>query len=1502
MRRIYSSLVALICLLSVGSLFAQVTNPTVSDVAPCVGDAVTVTWDPGSGGGGPYFITVSTSAYGGTDVTSGTQPSSSFIFNTNVASATYYVTVTGLDNIATNFSLITVDTPPTIPTGFTIDGDVKSLVCANVAFDLATTGGNTGTNGTIEWYANDEITALNSGDPYNVAAGIAVATTYKVRFEDAVCATNTAFLAVSVDVYAAPTAAATNVALDGTNYTGAVCPGTYLVSAVGGDAGDNPDTDTLFFTDAGFSAALTNPFTLASGANQDIYVRYVDGCAVAADQDGGPFNIAANTSSIDAGDLTPSAPSPVCIGDMITVTTDGSETVGTSGVYQYSTDGGTSWTNTTTGGADNFHAVTVNSDTSVMIRISDACGVTAGVTELITVNTNSTAPTSVTTSATSVCSGDNVTYTAVGGVLGTNGFYEYQINGGGWVANGISSSLTIPITVPTTVDFRITDDCITTGSASSVAVGIATNSDVTGFTVTASSNAICGDQSVTWTANVVTLGDGATVEFATDAGFTTVVQNTTSTTYTATVTTSMTVYARVVGGCNDVSATTDNDAVVHTVANDITGFDLYSSDTVICGDQNITWTVTIAQLGDGAVYEFATDAGFTSIVQNTTSNTYTQLVNADITIYARVSGGCNDVSATDDMMAIDHTTASDVTGLAIADDQGGVVCNTTSTTFTVSNATLGAGATIHFASDAAFTNTIQNTTSNTVTFNVTMDTTVYARVEGGCNDLSATVVNAPIDYQDGGVGVTTVTTDVDPATTVCNGTDVTFTTDGTLGDGATFEYQVNAGGWVATGNAGTDNFVLINITVATTVDFRIQGSCDAAVNAAMASKTINVYPGIPSITSLTIDKDDICADAGEVVNLKAFASAAVNAPYKFDFHIFNPLNNTYSTTPFKSSLEDSVNVSPTKSTTYAVRLTGCDDTSAFVARLLTVKDTAQAPMSVTANPANPCPGTTVSLTVNGGAPGFDGQAVWYSGSDSLGIGNPFFLTIGTADTTVMVRYESDCNTTAFSTPLTIEVVNEDDITVSNAAVCSGVDLSLIAFATPTGGTFSGTGVSGTTFNMVNTTMANVDYTVTYTKTFNGGACSYSKDFTVTVYPQPVLTIDSYQDVSGASCGAADGSITVSTLPAGTYDYYLNGGLDGTSAVGYTYSGLTGTSDYDVQAINVTTTCVSNEETQTITNPIGISVITVETDVTCSNGADGSVTFNVSGGVSPYEYSIDGGITYQTGNSFSGLAPGTYNYSVVDDNGCTNDATFTINNQAAINVQLTDFVNLTCFEDMSGELNNVQAVGGGAGPYQYKLDSVYTTYTAATSEPVSFDMLPAWAYKISVKDNLGCVKEFTFPLEQPEKLISNSTSLLETDGTYTITVTANGGTGDYIYSIEGGDFQLSNEFEGLTEGTYEVTVEDENGCQFVETVLITGIYDLSTTEFAVYPNPFRDEIHLTNANEFTVVLVDQLGRVLNVPTERNGEEMIINTSSLAQGMYFINITDGADMKTIKVIKK
>lgn len=161
-------------------------------------------------------------------------------------------------------------------------------------------------------------------------------------------------------------------------------------------------------------------------------------------------------------------------------------------------------------------------------------------------------------------------------------------------------------------------------------------------------------------------------------------------------------------------------------------------------------------------------------------------------------------------------------------------------------------------------------------------------------------------------------------------------------------------------------------------------------------------------------------------------------------------------------------------------------------------------------------------------------------------------------------------------------------------------------------------------------------------------------------------------------------------------------------------------------------------------------ITAEVNVmhaTSSSGSDAVITINTSTGMSPFQYSIDGGETLSDSNTFVNLPPGDYNVFVL---GATGLCSF----QEIVSVEACDFSSV---DIEATSVSSVVSTNGsivitptsGEGPYQYSIDGGQTF-----SQNNVFSNLAVGDYNVVVTDIADiCIYEVGVPIEV-EGLIIN----------------------------------------------------------------------------------------------------------------------------------------------------
>lgn len=306
-----------------------------------------------------------------------------------------------------------------------------------------------------------------------------------------------------------------------------------------------------------------------------------------------------------------------------------------------------------------------------------------------------------------------------------------------------------------------------------------------------------------------------------------------------------------------------------------------------------------------------------------------------------------------------------------------------------------------------------------------------------------------------------------------------------------------------------------------------------------------------------------------------------------------------------------------------------------------------------------------------------------------------------------------------------------------------------------------------------------------------------------------------------ACGSLTFTITKTNVSC-------NGGSNGTIMVNatggitpYQYSIDSGATFYSSNAftnlvantykviVKDTNNCITNFTASIVTQPTVLSFTATNTNVSCNGGNNGSITVTATGGTTPYQYSKNNGSTFQSSNTFSNLAFGTFDVLVKDANNCvTSSQTISITQPTAVSFTTTSS-NVICNGGNTGSIT--VSPSGGISPYQYSKNNGSTFQSLNT-----FSNLIAATYPIVVKDTNNCLTTLqNVIITQPNAIsFSATTTGVSCNGNSngSISITGTGGTSPLQYSINGGTtFQSANIFSGLTASTYSVIVKDTNNC-------------------------------------------------------------------------------------------
>ncbi|WP_242084806.1 T9SS type B sorting domain-containing protein [Aestuariivivens sediminis] len=351
-------------------------------------------------------------------------------------------------------------------------------------------------------------------------------------------------------------------------------------------------------------------------------------------------------------------------------------------------------------------------------------------------------------------------------------------------------------------------------------------------------------------------------------------------------------------------------------------------------------------------------------------------------------------------------------------------------------------------------------------------------------------------------------------------------------------------------------------------------------------------------------------------------------------------------------------------------------------------------------------------------------------------------------------------------------------------------------------------------------------------------CSATSNMVTIASPTAPLTL-SATETSNVTCTDNQGTITaVASGGWGNYQYELTGTVTVPYSANGTFTNLSAGA-YTVNVMDAGGCIVSENVTLNLPTPIDATITATPTLLNCYGDTNATITItNVTGGQgSNYSYTLNriaptvSSSGPQAAPVFSGLGAGTYNVTITDGYNCSfTTPDVIIDEPTPITASLVTASTQTCINDATLTLSAT----GGTGPYEYSDTNTFATVLGTFATATTF-AVPAGNHAYYIRDANGCLATVSneITIEPLEPLVvnldtTNATVNCAGDSTGVIVAEAQGGLGNYIYTLQDG---AGNDIPGATQnspgvftdlpiGTYQVYVESVD-CEVISaTVIIT----------------------------------------------------------------------------------
>jgi gliding motility-associated-like protein len=508
-----------------------------------------------------------------------------------------------------------------------------------------------------------------------------------------------------------------------------------------------------------------------------------------------------------------------------------------------------------------------------------------------------------------------------------------------------------------------------------------------------------------------------------------------------------------------------------------------------------------------------------------------------------------------------------------------------------------------------------------------------------------------------------------------------------------------------------------------------------------------------------------------------------------------------------------------------------------------------------------------------------------------------FTDLGAGTYTIVINDTNECFLTSNTIEITEPAPIDAELVVTTLQTCD-VDATITLAASGGTGAYEYSDTSAfttvlgsfTTSTTISVPVGTYQYYIR-----DANSCVANVSNAITIDPLVPLTINLTSTNPTISCfGDNTGSIAADAQGGlANYIYSLEDNLGNTitaiqNSPGIFTELLAGTYIVNVKSGD----CDATSAPITITEPTNpLTVNFTLSDVTCTGNNDGALTINATGGTGIIKYAISPQLNqfFET-NIFENLSPNTYTVIVQDELGCYETFDFTILEPEQV---ILSIVPDSLFEETCEGENNAEFsidISGGSLPYSVSLDDYNGNYQTGSATQTIFDYinLSGGDHVVFIRDAQGCESEWniSFPNSVSFDPIVDIAYTCENNATVnTVTVTldnTNVDLSEFDYSLDGGEYQMSNIFLNVISGTdHFIDVRHSNGC--IKTTSLFSINQLQPLALL-----------LQEGNEPGEIIASASGGIPDYNYVFNGEDFGDTNVFIVteEGTYTVLVTDSS----------